>query len=161
MGLRHRLTSHQEKEFEMRRLQAVLSLIACLVSAADVKPAPPPVIWVYAPNWCTVCHEMKKEIGEGDNRLLVKWVEGDESTFPQYIRDHAKQTDCWPVLHHTSPKGQGVLNIKRRTLDYLVELVKCEPFDPPPVVPVKTRPKKQAWIPPYVRRIVPVFLTAD
>lgn len=117
----------------MRRLKDLLTVLSCCVSVmAGPEPAIKPFVLVYAPDWCAVCKDMKKVTGDGNESLTIRWLHGDGADFPDYIQRSADSYG-YPVLHHVSPTGKGVLNNGRRTLKELIELVKTEP----PAVPGK------------------------
>jgi hypothetical protein len=98
-----------------------------------------PVMYCYGPDWCVPCRSNFRQLGEGDNRLKIICVKGDETKFPKHIQEYADTTG-YPVQHWTAPSGRGAMNYGTKSLDQLVELVKTEPNEAPAIRTRARRP---------------------
>ncbi|MEI8017770.1 MAG: hypothetical protein WCH39_06180 [Schlesneria sp.] len=92
-----------------------------------------PVMYCYGPAWCIPCGKMFDKVKTGDARIDVRCVKhDDDSTFPACVREYAVQFG-YPVQYWATPKGAGALHHGVKTLDELVEFVRLEPGETPPI----------------------------
>lgn len=71
-------------------------------------------VTVYTASWCGPCHSMKQKVGNGNDRLSIKWVEskppaGIAETYP---------TICWNDISGTLRYVAGV-----RTIEQIIALI--------------------------------------
>jgi hypothetical protein len=79
-------------------------------------------VWVYAPDYCTVCKKMKLSVGNGDSSMRVKWITGNEQDFPEWIKIYGIQHG-YPIILFPKERRvtSGAMNIVELKQLYLKE----------------------------------------